>query len=78
MKMKPQPKVYATRPPCKWHAYDCHRDVPEGDTLCAYHRPPARQSNRMGHYYDHGGKPPRTLGVAPDPGCDCTDCLRGL
>lgn len=66
---KRAPKVYATRPPCKWHEYHCHRPVPEAGTLCAYHQPMARASKRQ--QWDPGYD-----GYAPDPGCDCENCLR--
>lgn len=83
---KATPKVYATRPPCKWHEYPCHRPVEAGDTLCAYHQPMARTTARVNYAVRadyHGPLTPDDVdalerGLAFDPGCDCAACLSGV
>jgi hypothetical protein len=84
MTTKPQPRVYATRPACKWHGYNCHRPVAAGDTLCAYHRPVALAKSRVDQAYKAGYRGPLTAtdidriesALGADPGCDCAACLR--
>ena len=74
MSTRPAPKVYASRPPCKWFEYPCHRPVEAGRTLCAWHLPQAKAKklaalpNGNDVAYDYHA----------DPGCDCADCLRQM
>lgn len=73
---KRTPAIYARRPPCKWHGYDCHRPVIAGRTLCAYHEPVARERKKADRNpaYDL----PVGAWESADPGCDCPACLLRL